>query len=83
MSHPKHHAWLFSSHAFETALEIIQFRLHSKPRLDGRVPDLWLDKAIEIAMAHRNENNGVFEIEPAELALQVWEIMRPDGCDLA
>lgn len=82
MAHPEHHAWLFSTHAFETALEIIQFRLNSRPGLDGRVPDTWMDKAIEIAMSYRNDENGVFEIEPSELALQVWEVMRPDGCEL-
>ena len=82
MPHPKHYAWLFSPHAFETAAELIQFRLHSKPPLERRIPDLWLDKAIEIAMSYRNSTNGTFEIEPSELALQVWEVMRPDGCDL-
>jgi hypothetical protein len=82
MSHPKHHAWLFSSHAFETASELRAFRVHSKPPLDPYIPDQWLDMAIEIAMQHRDENQGFFYIEPSELAFQVWEVMRPDGCEL-
>lgn len=76
MKHPKHHAWLFSSDAFECVVELRSLRIRSVPPMYEWIPDDWLDAAIEIAMESRDQQ-GWFHYTPAQIAMEVWERMKP------
>lgn len=78
MSHPQHHAWLFSLDAFDTVVALRQLRIRSVPPMMEWIPDDWLDLAIEIAMDYRDEQ-GLFKNSPEQIAAEVWERMKPDG----
>ena len=77
MSHPRHHAWLFSSDAFDTVVALRQLRVRSVPPMFEWIPDDWLDLAIDIAMESRDEQ-GWFRYSPEQIAAEVWERMKPE-----
>ena len=77
MTHPRHHTWLFSTDAFECVVALRQLRIRSIPPMYEWIPNDWLDAAIEIAMSSRDEQ-GWFRHTPEEVALEVWERMKPE-----
>lgn len=76
MSHPKHHAWLFSADAFDCVVALRQLRVRSIPPMYEWIPDEWLDAAIEIAMSYR-DNEGWYRNTPEQVAEEAWERMKP------
>jgi hypothetical protein len=76
MSHPRHHAWLFSQDAIECVQILGELRVLSVPPMGRWIPNEWLDTAIDIAMGSQTAK-GHFRYSPEEIAQQVWETLKP------